>query len=237
MPQGGSLRLVSGPASRQRVEIRIEDTGVGIAPEHLSRIFDLYFTTKERGTGIGLSMVYRIIQMHDGEIEVQSTPGRGTTFRVFCHERMGSEMGNNSQLPNSQVPIRCNRSASTSPDGSEVGSRSLGRCAVGGVSRRLRRRAATVPDGPLAMPIPPPGCSRPSRKWSRSPPVPSFQRRRPRKRLVPQRRPPRRAAAPRKTNQSPRLSLLNPARNRSVSCGLQLRLRMLKQIERSVRCC
>jgi signal transduction histidine kinase len=82
MPQGGSLRLVAGPGARQRVEIRIEDTGVGIAPEHLSRIFDLYFTTKERGTGIGLSMVYRIIQMHDGEIEVQSTPGRGTTFRV-----------------------------------------------------------------------------------------------------------------------------------------------------------
>jgi signal transduction histidine kinase len=89
MPQGGSLRLVSGPASRQRVEIRIEDTGVGIAPEHLSRIFDLYFTTKERGTGIGLSMVYRIIQMHDGEIEVQSTPGRGTTFRVLLPRANG----------------------------------------------------------------------------------------------------------------------------------------------------
>jgi signal transduction histidine kinase/PAS domain-containing protein len=89
MPQGGSLRLVAGPASRQRVEIRIEDTGVGIKPEHLSRIFDLYFTTKERGTGIGLSMVYRIIQMHDGEVEVQSTPGRGTTFRVLLPRATG----------------------------------------------------------------------------------------------------------------------------------------------------
>ena len=89
MPQGGSLRLVAGPGSRQRVEIRIEDTGVGIAPEHLSRIFDLYFTTKEKGTGIGLSMVYRIIQMHDGEIEVQSTPGRGTTFRVLLPRATG----------------------------------------------------------------------------------------------------------------------------------------------------
>jgi signal transduction histidine kinase len=89
MPQGGSLRLVAGPASRQRVEIRIEDTGVGIKPEHLSRIFDLYFTTKERGTGIGLSMVYRIIQMHDGEVEVQSTPGRGTTFRVLLPRANG----------------------------------------------------------------------------------------------------------------------------------------------------
>jgi signal transduction histidine kinase len=89
MPQGGSLRLVAGPAPRQRVEVRIEDTGVGIAPEHLSRIFDLYFTTKERGTGIGLSMVYRIIQMHDGEVEVQSTPGRGTTFRVLLQRANG----------------------------------------------------------------------------------------------------------------------------------------------------
>jgi signal transduction histidine kinase len=83
MPSGGSLRLTSSPISRSRVEVRVQDTGVGIAPDHLSKIFNLYFTTKERGTGIGLSMVYRIIQMHDGEVEVQSTPGRGTTFRVL----------------------------------------------------------------------------------------------------------------------------------------------------------
>jgi len=86
---GGTLRIVAAPASRGRIEIRVEDTGVGIPPEHLSRIFDLYFTTKERGTGIGLSMVYRIIQMHDGEIEVQSTPGRGTTFRVLLPRSQG----------------------------------------------------------------------------------------------------------------------------------------------------
>jgi two-component system NtrC family sensor kinase len=67
----------------------VQDTGVGIAPEHLSKIFNLYFTTKERGTGIGLSMVYRIIQMHDGEVEVQSTPGRGTTFRVLLPRASG----------------------------------------------------------------------------------------------------------------------------------------------------
>jgi signal transduction histidine kinase/HAMP domain-containing protein len=82
MPQGGSLRIACAPISHQRVEVRIEDTGVGIAKEHLSKIFDLYFTTKDHGTGIGLSMVYRIVQLHDGEIEVESTQGRGTTFRV-----------------------------------------------------------------------------------------------------------------------------------------------------------
>jgi signal transduction histidine kinase len=83
MPQGGALRISCAPVSHQRVEVRVEDTGVGIPKEHLSKIFDLYFTTKDHGTGIGLSMVYRIVQLHDGEIEVESTQGRGTTFRVL----------------------------------------------------------------------------------------------------------------------------------------------------------
>jgi signal transduction histidine kinase len=82
MSDGGALKIAARPASRRRVEIDVEDTGVGIAPEHLSRIFDLYFTTKEKGSGIGLSMVYRIVQLHDGEVEVQSTPGMGTRFRI-----------------------------------------------------------------------------------------------------------------------------------------------------------
>jgi signal transduction histidine kinase len=83
MPDGGTLRLICRPASRRRVEVMIEDTGVGIPPENLGRIFDLYFTTKEKGSGIGLSMVFRIVQLHDGEVEVQSTPGRGTKFRLL----------------------------------------------------------------------------------------------------------------------------------------------------------
>ena len=89
MPNGGTLRLSCAPAPRNRIEVRIEDTGVGIRPADLERIFDLYYTTKEHGTGIGLSMVYRIIQMHDGEVEVQSTPGRGTTFRVLLPRASG----------------------------------------------------------------------------------------------------------------------------------------------------
>jgi signal transduction histidine kinase/PAS domain-containing protein len=82
MPDGGTLRLACRAASRGRVEIDVEDTGVGIAPENLQKIFDLYFTTRKKGSGIGLSMVYRIVQLHDGEVEVQSTPGRGTRFRL-----------------------------------------------------------------------------------------------------------------------------------------------------------
>jgi signal transduction histidine kinase len=83
MPNGGTLRITCEALRGRKVAISFADTGVGIKPEHLQRIFDLYFTTKEKGSGIGLSMVYRTVQMHDGEIEVQSTPGSGTTFRVL----------------------------------------------------------------------------------------------------------------------------------------------------------
>ncbi len=83
MPDGGALKIACRAGSRHTVEVDVEDTGVGIPPEHLGRIFDLYFTTKEKGSGIGLSMVYRIVQLHDGEVEVQSTPGRGTRFRLI----------------------------------------------------------------------------------------------------------------------------------------------------------
>ena len=82
MPHGGTLRIACEGVRKHRVSITVSDTGVGIKPEHLQRIFDLYFTTKPKGSGIGLSMVYRTVQMHDGEIEVESIPGAGTTFRV-----------------------------------------------------------------------------------------------------------------------------------------------------------
>jgi signal transduction histidine kinase len=88
MPNGGTLRIHCESSralstSGRHVAIAFTDTGVGIEPADLQRIFDLYFTTKEKGSGIGLSMVYRTVQMHDGEIEVESTPGAGTTFRVL----------------------------------------------------------------------------------------------------------------------------------------------------------
>ncbi|HVW03455.1 MAG TPA: ATP-binding protein [Vicinamibacterales bacterium] len=86
MPNGGKLRIAATRTPSHQIAVVFEDTGVGIAPEHLARIFDLYFTTKEHGSGIGLSLVYRTIQLHDGEIEVQSAPGRGTTFRVLLRE-------------------------------------------------------------------------------------------------------------------------------------------------------
>jgi signal transduction histidine kinase len=86
MPNGGRLRIAASRTPAHQIAVVFEDTGVGIAPEHLARIFDLYFTTKEHGSGIGLSLVYRTIQLHDGEIEVQSSLGHGTTFRVLLRE-------------------------------------------------------------------------------------------------------------------------------------------------------
>jgi signal transduction histidine kinase/HAMP domain-containing protein len=82
MPDGGTLRF-DARAMGRRVRVDVVDTGKGISPENLAKIFDLYFTTKKKGSGIGLSMVYRIIQLHDGEVEVSSTPGAGTLFRIF----------------------------------------------------------------------------------------------------------------------------------------------------------
>jgi len=86
MPQGGRLTVTAQAAPARRVSIDVEDTGTGIAPEHLSKIFDLYFTTKTNGSGIGLSLVFRTVQLHNGEIDVQSTLGHGTRFRVHLNQ-------------------------------------------------------------------------------------------------------------------------------------------------------
>jgi PAS domain S-box-containing protein len=81
MPDGGKLE-VSLEIDRKQAVIRITDEGVGIPDEIRDRIFDLYFTTKSGGSGIGLAMTYRILQLHHGGIEVQSREDRGTEFRL-----------------------------------------------------------------------------------------------------------------------------------------------------------
>jgi len=88
MPDGGQLRIGASVAPGRLIAVDVQDTGVGIPPEHLSRIFDLYFTTKPQGSGIGLSLVFRTVQLHDGDIEVHSTPGRGTTFRILLRQAL-----------------------------------------------------------------------------------------------------------------------------------------------------
>jgi signal transduction histidine kinase len=82
MPKGGRLSVTCAALADRRVRIRVEDTGVGIPPENLERIFELYFTTKERGSGMGLALVFRAVQIHNGTIDVESTVGVGTAFVV-----------------------------------------------------------------------------------------------------------------------------------------------------------
>lgn len=81
MVKGGTLTVVSRAAGAG-VEVRITDTGPGIAPEHLSQILDPFFTTKEKGTGLGLSVVYGIIERHGGTLDIESQVGVGTTVVV-----------------------------------------------------------------------------------------------------------------------------------------------------------
>ncbi len=103
MPEGGTVRiscenvalgensgLPLGPGNY--VKVSIADRGVGIPPENLKKIFDPYFTTKEKGSGLGLATSYSIIRRHDGHISVESQPDSGSTFSFF--------------LPASTVPVR-----------------------------------------------------------------------------------------------------------------------------------
>jgi len=82
MPSGGRLRIATeNPGGRPAV-ITVSDTGTGIAPENLDRIFDLYFSTKEDGSGLGLALAGNIVRDHGGEIKVTSSLGTGSEFTV-----------------------------------------------------------------------------------------------------------------------------------------------------------
>lgn len=79
MPDGGTLRL-EGAAGGGRATLRVSDTGVGIAPENLARIFEPLFTTRSRGVGLGLALVRRVVEAHGGHVTVESEVGKGTIF-------------------------------------------------------------------------------------------------------------------------------------------------------------
>jgi signal transduction histidine kinase len=81
MPQGGNL-TITPHAMPHAIELEISDSGVGISPDAQKRIFSLFFTTKPGGTGIGLAMAFRVVQLHNGTIDFTSEVNRGTTFRI-----------------------------------------------------------------------------------------------------------------------------------------------------------
>jgi two-component system, NtrC family, sensor kinase len=83
MPQGGTLTVATSSRGEESgCVVSIADTGKGIAPEHLEKIFTPFFTTKDTGSGLGLSVSYGIVKDHGGEIQAESTPGKGTCFRI-----------------------------------------------------------------------------------------------------------------------------------------------------------
>ena len=81
MEKGGRLDLIAR-SDGDDVRIIIRDTGCGIERDKMSKIFEPYFTTKASGTGLGLTVVYKIVKEHGGDISVESTVGEGTTFTV-----------------------------------------------------------------------------------------------------------------------------------------------------------
>jgi two-component system NtrC family sensor kinase len=83
MPEGGELRILT-EESDSKIEILVQDTGIGISRENVKKIYDPFFTTKAagKGTGLGLSVSYGIIQEHSGSISVESRPGVGTSFKL-----------------------------------------------------------------------------------------------------------------------------------------------------------
>ncbi len=82
MPDGGTLTIATELHEAQAAILFI-DTGRGIPPADLERIFNPFFTTRKEGTGLGLAITHRIIQGNGGRIDVTSRPGAGTTFTVF----------------------------------------------------------------------------------------------------------------------------------------------------------
>jgi PAS domain S-box-containing protein len=94
MTTGGTLTLQTGETSDD-VWVSVTDTGGGIAQEQINRIFEPFYTTKKKGSGLGLMIVQRIVRAHNGRIELESHVGRGTTFRVWLplHERKPRLLG------------------------------------------------------------------------------------------------------------------------------------------------
>ncbi len=83
MPQGGTILIRCKKRAQREIAIEIIDQGSGIEPEKLERIFDPFYTSKDSGTGLGLSLVHQIMSSHGGKVEVESHPAHGSIFRVI----------------------------------------------------------------------------------------------------------------------------------------------------------
>jgi two-component system sensor histidine kinase HydH len=98
MPDGGELDVSTEPAPGV-CRVRVRDTGVGIPPENLGQIFNLYFSTKPAGTGLGLPMARKIVEEHRGTISVESAPGKGSVFTIDLPTLDGRPGSDNDRSP------------------------------------------------------------------------------------------------------------------------------------------
>ncbi len=117
MPEGGRVHISATNEALDRglrrklrpgryVRIQIKDTGVGIKPDHLGRIFDPYFSTKQAGSGLGLSAAYSIVNKHQGVLDVESELGVGTTFSIWLPVAIGARREDGESEDNSEEPLR-----------------------------------------------------------------------------------------------------------------------------------
>ena len=117
MPEGGTIRISARNekvtldpnrplAPGDYVHITVADTGMGIKAEHLPKLFDPYFTTKQQGSGLGLTTVYSIIKKHNGHIEVASELGRGTTFQLWLPAVCERQMDLPEESPDAGTPLK-----------------------------------------------------------------------------------------------------------------------------------
>ncbi|MEE9554457.1 MAG: ATP-binding protein [candidate division Zixibacteria bacterium] len=97
MPDGGDIiietELSDSKNTRSEVLISVSDTGVGIGPENLDKIFQPFYTDKQNGTGLGLALVKKIVVLHEGSINVKSKPGKGTRFTVYLPINLKDKTG------------------------------------------------------------------------------------------------------------------------------------------------
>jgi PAS domain S-box-containing protein len=149
MPTGGTITVraenvdAASPENTalkrgRYVRLSVRDTGIGIPREHIGKIFDPYYTTKQKGSGLGLAVTYSIIKKHGGHIAVESAPGAGTTFTVYlpaCDERFADAQAVEEAIIRGQGTILA------MDDESEV------RETVRAMLRRLGYAAETVEDG------------------------------------------------------------------------------------------
>ena len=103
MPEGGNITIRAGQGPHEDLRIDLSDTGPGIGPDALERIFDPFYTTKTagQGTGLGLSIVYSIIRTHGGTIEAHSDAGKGTTFSIYLPIHAAKKADEN-EIPDSR---------------------------------------------------------------------------------------------------------------------------------------